>query len=395
MPLFRYRAWTAAGKRVRGVIDADSAQLAVERLGMRNLLVRRLDAARKQRREAALSASLLLAFTRDLRQLLLAGLPLYECLLSVEEKYRNQRSHPLFLDLCDRLKGGSSFYLVLKAHSNTFDAIYLAMVATGERTGSLPNVFDQLCSLLERQQRIKKQLMGALTYPLLLTAVCGAVLGTFLFVVIPSLKPLFEGRSVQSFTRCILSLSDWVTSHSGLLCTCLLAMAGVVTWGLRQRRILAALHTLCLRMPIVKTLLLQTIFARFCRGMALLLSSGVPILEALALSRSGMRSPPFEALVESAEKGVMEGKSLSEQLKASAYVPKLMVRMLATAEQVGQLDRAFHNLATIYDEDLEKNLLQMTTLLQPLMLIVLGAVVGLVILSILLPLTDVSSFLNS
>ncbi len=181
MPIFRYRALTETGTKVSGVIDADSFELAKERLRREKVLVTKLSLL-ENKKEISLNSSMLLAFTRELSQLLGSGLPLYESLLTIEEKYRRHRTHPLFLDLCDKLKSGHQLSTILKGYPKSFDAIYITLAEAGERTGALAWSFKQLYELTERRQRLKKKLISAMAYP--------AFLGAFCFLIVIGLLRL-------------------------------------------------------------------------------------------------------------------------------------------------------------------------------------------------------------
>lgn len=392
MPLFRYRAVTVQGKGLKGVIDADSLLVAKERLRKQQILVTQVEPISSSEKKLILPKPLLLAFTRELAQLLKAGLPLYESLLTIEEKYRRHPQHSLFLDLCDHLKEGSSFSAVLKRYPQTFDRIYLSMVQVAEQTGNLAHVFDQLAELITRQQKLKKQLVSALSYPSFLALFCFFIVCGLLFFVVPSMKELFEGRALHPVTSLILAVSHFANTHViGLASTLLLFVGGVValtqTVGGKKE-----IYRLSLQIPFLKTLLLHSSLVRFCRALSMLLDGGVPLLESLTLSRNVVKSPLFESAIEEAEKKVMQGERLSAALKHSPVVPTLVLRMLALAEETGKMGDAFSSLTEIYEEEMEKHLAQINTFLQPILLITLGAIVGLVVLSILLPLTDVSSF---
>jgi general secretion pathway protein F/type IV pilus assembly protein PilC len=395
MGLFRYQALAANGKKVTGVIDADSLLLAKERLRKEQVLVTHLEVLQETRKGIVLPPPLLLDFTRSLGQLFRAGLPLYESLLTLEEKYRGNKAHPLFLDLCDRLKSGSSFSEALKHYPRSFNEVYVCMVKAAEQTGSLPHIFDQLYFLISRQHKLKKQLLSALTYPAFLAGFCFLVTLVLLLFVVPSMAELFEGRTLHPLTQMVLSLSRFITHYGSLM---LLGVVGftalTVTWARRaESRIL--FHKLMLKLPFLKTLILQSSLIRFCRCASILLTGGVPLLEALSLSRKVMHNALLEEVIGDAASSVAEGKSLSGELQKSPYIPSLMIRMLALSEETGKVAPMLHNVAEIYEEELEKNLTQLTTLLQPILLLLLGLIVGVVLLSVLIPLTDVSSILET
>jgi len=395
MTLFRYYALSDEGKKITGVIDADSYIMAKNRLRKDQVMVTDLVALEEKRREIVLSSSLLLDFTRALSQLLRAGLPLYESLLTLEEKYRRHKVHPLFLDLCDRLKCGTPFSDALKYYPKSFDEVYICMVKAAEQTGSLPHIFEQLVLLISRQQKLKKQLVSAMIYPAFLGGFCLVVVSLLLFFVIPSMAELFEGRQLHPLTQTVLNLSRFV-NHHGLTLLALLAAACLgLVFAIRRKKSRIILHQLALKVPFLKTLTLEASLIRFCRSASILLIGGVPLIEALRLSRKAMNNILLEDVIDQAAKKIVEGKSLSSELKTFPLIPSLVVRMLAISEETGKVAPMLHNIADIYEEELEKNLTQLTTLLQPALLLLLGLIIGVVLLSILIPLTDVGSILQT
>lgn len=392
MPLFRYSAVGTSGKTLKGVIDADSLPVAKERLRKQQIMITSVVPVQNKQDQLTLPPSLLLAFTRELAQLLKAGLPLYESLTTIEEKHRRHKAHSLFLDLCDHLKEGSSLSVALKRYPATFDRIYLSMVQVAEQSGNMAAVFDQLAQLITRQQKLKKQLSSALTYPTFLALFCCVIICGLLFFVVPSMKELFEGRSLHPVTSMVLSISNWANANLIFILSALGLCLTSLFFAVRSRQGKLLLYEFTLKIPFIKTLLVHSALVRFCRSLAMLIAGGVPLLDALALSRNVVRSPLIEQAILEAEKRVAQGERLSAAFKGAPIIPPLVMRMLSLAEETGKMGEAFFSLAEIYDEEMEKHLAQLTTFLQPALLITMGAVVGLVVLSILLPLTDVSSF---
>lgn len=392
MPLYRYQAVSAEGKSIKGVIDADSLPVAKERLRKQQILVTAVSPMQGKQQKLHLPPPLLLIFTREVAQLLKAGLPLYESLLTIEEKYRKHKVHPLLLDLCDHLKEGAALSSALKKYPSTFDKIYLSMVRVAEQSGNLAEVFDQLAELISRQQKLKKQLGSALAYPSFLALFCCGIVCGLLFFVIPSMKELFEGRDLHPVTAIVLAVSNWANAYSTFLLIFFLTLISGVIFALRRQDTKRRIYEFSLRVPFVKSLLLHAALVRFCRSLSMLLAGGVPLIDALSLSRGVVKSPLIEEAISSAEKKIGQGEKISGAFKGSPSIPPLVLRMVALAEETGKLEDAFSRLAAIYDEEMEKHLGQLTTFLQPALLITIGAIVGLVVLSILLPLTDVSSF---
>ena len=395
MTLYRYKGILEEGKKVKGLIDADSEPLAKERLRKARVLITSLRPLAEKQREVHFPSSFLLSFTREVGQLLRAGLPLYESLETLEEKHRENPLHFLFLDLCNALKRGISLSEALKRYPKSFDEVYISMVKAAEQTGSLGKIFDQLSLLIGKREKLKKQLMSAAAYPLFLSVFCVIVTFVLLFFVIPSMKELFEGRELHPLTTTILYLSQFLQTHLISLASIFVSLVGLGLVLFRQKSTQRALHKLLLSLPILKTIFLQSALARFCRSCSILLEGGIPLLESLRLSRRVMHNLPLEMVIEAAETKIMEGSLLSAELKASPLIPSLMVRMVALSEETGNMGLSLSNMADIYEEELAKNLEQITTFLQPALLLLLGLIVGVVLLSVLLPLTDVSSILDT
>lgn len=377
-----------------GVLDADSLALAKERLRKQQVLVTDLSPVAGHSGELKLPPSLLLSFTRELAELLRAGLPLYESLVTIEEKYERHSAHSLFLDLADHLKTGGSFSGALRRYPGTFDPIYQSMVQAGEQSGGLVGSLGQLAELIQRRQKLQKQLISAVTYPALLALFAFCILLALLLFIVPTMRELFEDRQVHPITVCVLALSSFLCAHLGSLSMGIGVCIVAAYMALKKPGTRLRLYLTCLKLPLMKALLLDAAFVRFFRASGMLLAGGVPLLHALSLSRAILKSPPLEASISAAEKRIAQGEPLSLALKNAPLIPPIVLRMLALAEETGKMGEAFYSLASIYDERVDKHLAQLGTFLQPALLIIIGAVVGLVVLSVLLPLTDVGSFVN-
>lgn len=395
MPLYRYHALARDGKKTAGVIHADSYEVARELLHKQKVYVVKLLKYKDKAQALHLPGTLLIAFTRDLSQLLKAGLPLYESLLAIEEKYRAHKAHPLFLDVCDKVKHGKTLSSALSTYPKTFDQIYISMIASAEETGSLPATFLQLEQLISKQHKLKKQLISSMIYPLFLLSFCCVVVVALFFFLIPSMQQLFEGRTLHPMTQCVLSTSVFLREHGFILTIGIfITVTGSVIFLSREQG-KRMLQKGFLKIPILNRMITQAVLVRFCRALSVMLSGSVSLIEALKLSKKIMNNPLFEEVITRAEVKVMQGGTLSEELGKSPLIPSLVIRMLSISEETGNASEMLHNIADIYEEELEKGLTRFTSLLQPVMLLFLAVVVGVVILSILLPLTDVGSFLNN
>lgn len=389
MPLFKYQAMIASGKKTSGFIEADSLVSAKENLRLQNMIITALLPYEHPRKKKKLPAASLLDITRMLSQLLHAGIPLYEALVIIEEKYKT----PLLLDLCDRVKKGESLSSSLSHYKEVFDPIYISMVRAGQESGSLARSFEELSQLLQDKSRLKKQLVSATAYPLFLGSFCIVVFISLLCWVIPSLKNLFEGRALHPLTQFVFALSDLFLHHSLLIFTTAALALSLLFITIVHPRLKTFWNKFILKLPLIGPLVLLAATVRFCRTCSLLIEGGTPLLQALQLTRSILKNHTLECAFIQIEKNVSEGEPLSQQIEKQHLMPPIVSRMLAVGEKTGQSASMLKQIATLCEEDLTRTLQRYTTLLQPLLLIILGLLIGIVVLSILIPLTDVGSVL--
>lgn len=392
MPLFEYQAISERGKKFSATIDADSLQDAKFKLIRRQVAVLRIESLNEKKIKDHLKKTDILNLTREMARLLQAGLPLFETLSALEEKYQGQKPHRLLLNLCDQVRSGSSFSEALSKHPQIFDILYVSMISNAEKTGRLHAALMELSELLSRQLQIKKQLTSALLYPALLSGFCLVVLSSLLFYVIPSLKELFDGRNLHPFTQIVFTASRIACNSKGLLAILFLSgiSLGVLTFFNPQWK--AKVFSIGIRLPYFKSLFAKVAFVRFCRATATLLEGGIPIIQAFAQARLVMRHPVLEKIIAAAEEKISQGESIHVPFQNHPLIPPLIPRMIGIAEEGGKLPFMMKQIAQIYEEDLEKTLTHFATVAQPVLLLVLGAIIGFVLLSVLLPLTDVSSF---
>lgn len=394
MPLYQFEAVSEKGKKIFGSIDADSLIDAKQKLVRRQVAVLKVALLSEKQLRTILSKKELLSLTREISRLLQAGLPLYETLSALEEKYRGQKCHKLLLDLCDKVRSGQSFSQVLARHNETFDLLFISMVANAEKTGRLAAALDEISTLLNRQIQIRKQLISALLYPSLLASFCLVILGSLLFFVIPSLRELFDGRDLHPFTKIVFACSSFACKAKGFLLvfvlSCIALLVYIFTSKAGKKNLRAIVHLL----PFLRVLLAKIAFVRFCRATSTLLEGGIPAMSAFSQARGVMHHPALEAVIAKAEEKISEGEPLHVPFQNHPLIPPLVPRMIAIAQQGGKLGFMMQQIAEIYEDDLETYLTRFAALAQPILLLVLGGIVGFVLLSVLLPLTDVSSFVT-
>ncbi len=393
MPLFHYKSVDLQGKKLSGIIEAKNCDTAKEKLRAQHVMLISIDERKRFFRQEKLRGSALIAYTSQLAQLLSSGLPLFDSLTALEEQYRGEKFHATLISICEQIQEGSSLSAALAHFPESFSPLYCAMVAAGESVGALDKTLEQLSSLLSKQNKLRKQLTTALTYPFLLAGFSLIVILLLMTFVIPSLEAIFEGRPVNQFTHLVIATSHFITEQWPLYLSALGSVAAALFFTFRSPRGKLFYHRSLFHIPLVKTLITQTALARFSRTMGTLLRGGVSIINALQISRKVMQNPILEEEIEAAEQKIVAGSSLSHELRKSKRIPLLVPRMLAVGEEAGNNAIMLHSIADLYEQEVEKSLNRLTTLAQPAILLVMGGVVGIIMMAVILPLTDINAFI--
>lgn len=394
MPLFNYLAIDQAGKKRSGIVDALSEADAKRKLREQGIMVTTLSLKKGSKFRENLRGDNLVTFTLQLSQLISSGIPIYESLLALEEQYRGESYHRVVLSLCEKIKGGSSLSQAMGDFPGSFSRLYCAMVAAGESAGALDVVLERLSQFLAKQDKIRKEVRGALIYPAILGVFTLLVIAMLLGYVVPSLEGIFEGRELNPYTQFIINLSNLFRTYWWLYLPVIALLLGGFVYFAKSTKGKMEIERWLMKTPLVKNLMIQASMARFCRTMGTLQEGGLNMIESLHISREVMGNLLLENEIKQAELKIMEGSSLSSELSHSRYIPPLVSRMVAVAEETGTTAIILQKLADMYENNLEKTINRLLTLAQPVILIIMGIVVGSVIFSILLPLTNMSTLLT-
>lgn len=392
MPLYSYRAIDPQGKKRSGIVEALSEGLAKQQLRAQGIMVSQLTMQTRSSSRQSLKGNSLLAFSLQLSQLLNAGVPLYESLQAIEEQARGEPYHRVILSLCEKIKGGSSLSQAMRTFPDSFDNLYCSLVAAGEAVGEIGPSLEKIAQLLRKQNQLKKQISNALIYPALLTGFAFVVVGVLLGFVIPSIEGIFEGQELNRFTRCIIALSHGFRSWAWLAIPLVVAAIAYGISRLRTEKGKLWWQKNVLRVPLLKTLVIQSAVIRFCRTLSTLQQGGLPMIDSLRIARAVMNNVLMAEEMEAAEKKIIEGNPLSAQLLASRYFPPLVGRMAAVGEEAGSTVAIMQKVADMVEEEWQKTVDRLMALFQPVLLLIMGGLIVIVLLAILLPLTDVSSF---
>lgn len=391
MPLFQYQSLDPSGKRKNGLIEAQDERDAKAKLREMGVMVISVAVKTSVASKQNLKGENLLAFTHQLSQLVNAGIPLYESLTAIEEQCRTEPYHRIVLSLCEQIKGGSSLSQAMSTYPDSFNKLYCSMIMAGESVGVLNVVLDKLTLLLGRQNKLKGEITTALVYPAVLASFSLLIITMLLTFVVPSIEGIFAERKLNGFTEFVLSVSHFFRGYWWLYLPILIGSGIYLFFKIRSSAGKLWMERNLLKVPVIRSLMIQTAVARFCRTMGTLQQGGLPMIESLRISRDVMRNVVLEEDVKKAEMRIIEGSSLGYELGQSKWFPPLVSRMLAVGEDSGSSVAMLNTIADIYEGEVEKSLNRVMALAQPVILIFMGTIIGTVLLAILLPLTDVSS----
>ncbi len=392
MPIYQYEALNLKGKKLKGHLEAHSEREAKDVLINQSLMLTRITLKSKTTSKQQLKGENLVTFTVQLSQLVSAGVPLYESLVAIEEQYRQEPYHHIILFLCEQIKAGNSLSTAMGEYPESFDRLYRAMILAGESSGAQDIILDKLSHLLRKQIKLKKQIITAMIYP--------GILGTFSFLIIllllgfvvPSIEGIFADRQLNGFTEFVMNVSHFFRDYWWLYIPVIAAAVSYLFMKIRSPEGKLMLEKNLIRLPLLRTLIIQTALARFCRTMGTLQQGGLTMIDSLQIARGVMRNVVLEEEVRQAEIKIIEGSSLSAEFTKSSLIPLLVSRMLSVGEESGTTLVMMNKIADMYEEEIEKTLDRLMALAQPAILIVMGTIIGFVLLAIMLPLTDVSSF---
>ena len=404
MPAYKFEALDASGKATTGLLDAENAKAARSQLRAQSLVPLAVtpvasagtqgEGLRFTRR--VFSSTTLAVWTRQLAGLVGAGLPLERALTALSEEAEDLRQRELVAHLRSEVNSGSPFARALASAPREFDEVYRGVVAAGEQSGALGGVLERLANDLEERQELKSKLIGATLYPAIVSLIAVIIVVFLVTYVVPQVASVFASskRALPTLTILLLTVSGFLREWGWLLVLLVAAGFGTLTLMLRNESFRQSFDSAWLNLPLIGKLARGYNAARFSGTLAMLAGAGVPILKALqaaaeTLSNRAMRADAMDALVQ-----VREGAPLASALAGKKRFPGLLAMFARLGEQTGQLplmlDRAARQLST----EVQRRALQMATLLEPLLIVVMGAVVMLIVLAMLLPIIQLNTWVK-
>ncbi|SLM48901.1 General secretion pathway protein F [Nitrospira japonica] len=413
MPVYQYRGFKQDGGSATGIIDAESPKVArlklrkdgvfpTEMLEQGNAGQSPAAASRPSAGPPAISGRSALGqgdiamMTRQLATLLVAGLPLVDALGVLLEQTDKKSVKSILADIREEIRGGKSYSVALERYPREFSQIYVHMVRAGEASGALDQILFRLAEFLEKQLALKHKVTNAILYPALMLLVGVGVLFFLMTFVVPKITAVFANlkQTLPWPTVVLMTLSRWCSDYWPVLA----GGAVVLIWTVRRiirtesGRILA--DRLILKLPLIGDVARMVSISRLSSTLATMLGSGVQLLEAMDVSRRVMNNRVLEHAVEEARQNIREGETIAEPLKRSGEFPSLVTHMIAVGERSGEMEEMLRRIGQIYDGEVDRVITRFTSLLEPVMILVMGILVFFIVVAILLPIFEMGQMVR-
>ena len=405
MPTFAYSGRTRAGQTVSGERIADSMDAAVSALRRDQINVTRITPAKEKKAEAAkktgtvgkkVAAKNLAVFTRQFSVMIDAGLPLVQCLDILGNQEEDKNFAAVILQTRTDVESGASLADAMRKHPKTFDGLFTNMIAAGEAGGILDTILKRLATYIEKAVKLAGQVKSAMIYPIAVVVIAGGVVGVILWKVIPTFAALFSGLGAELPlpTRVVIATSNNLVQFFPFL----FVGVGLAGYAFRQyystdsgRRVVDGGM---LKAPVLGNIMRKIAVARFCRTLSTLISSGVPILDGLEITARTSGNSIVEDAVMVTRKSIERGETISAPLKETNVFPGMVTQMISVGEATGALDTMLAKIAEFYEEEVDTAVAGLLTLLEPIMIAILGIVVGGIVIAMYMPIFDLISKLT-
>jgi type IV pilus assembly protein PilC len=405
MPTFAFAGRTRAGETVNGERLADSVDAAVAMLRREQILVTKISAVKEKAKEdksqqkfraRKIPSKNLAIFTRQFSVMIDAGLPLVQCLDILGRQEQHKTFASVILATRTEVEGGASLADAMRRHPKAFDTLYVNMVAAGEAGGILDTILKRLAVYIEKNVKLKGQVKAAMIYPTAVMTIAGLVVAVILWKVIPTFAELFAGLGAELPlpTRVVIWASNSFVKAMpfmvvGVIASIFGLRAFYATYGGRR-----TVDNIMLKLPILGLILRKIAVARFCRTLSTLMASGVPILDGLEITARTAGNSVIEDAIMVTRQSIERGETVSAPLEKTKVFPPMVTQMINVGETTGALDAMLSKIADFYEEEVDTAVAGLLTLMEPIMIAVLGGVVGGIVIAMYMPIFDLISKLT-
>lgn len=405
MGAFEYSALNPKGAKKKGILEGDSSRQIRQQLREQNLVPLQVVEIKQREKQdhkkqhftrRRISINVLALMTRQLATLVRSATPLAEALSTVVRQTDNQRLKSILMAVRAQVLEGHTLADGLAQFPDVFDDLYIATVSSGEQSGHLDLVLERLADYTETRQQMRQRVQLALLYPLILTVMAVGVVTALLAYVVPEVVKVFEntGQTLPWLTRALITTSDFLRAYIGYILILILLVGVVFSRLLKKPEFRLRIHRWILKLPIAGTLVRGMNTARLARTLSILGASNVPLLEAMKISAQVLGNLPMRQAVEKAAERIREGSSLAQSIEQSGYYPPLFVQLVSGGEASGDLEKMLDHAANSQERELQTLIATLFGLLEPALIIVMGAVVLLIVLAIMLPIFELNQLVR-
>ncbi|HMS84497.1 MAG TPA: type II secretion system inner membrane protein GspF [Nitrospira sp.] len=412
MPVYQYQGYRSDGGTATGIIDAENVKVA--RLKLRKEGVYPTDVIEQGQtsgrapatsrsaptriigRTSVLTANDLALLTRQFATLLVAGLPLVDALGVLVDQAEKKPIKSLLADIREQIRGGKALSAVLETYDKDFSSIYVHMVRAGEASGALDQILFRLAEFLEKQQALRTKVTNAMLYPVIMLAIGTVILFFLITFVVPKITQVFaqQKQALPWPTVALMSVSQFFSDYWMVLIG--LVLGGLYgtrrfIWTERGRMVT---DRLTLKLPLIGEVARMVSISRLTSTLSTMLASGVQLLDALDVSKRVMNNRVLEETVESGRQNIREGETIADPLKRSGEFPALVTHMIAVGEKSGEMEEMLRRVSHIYDGEVERVITRLTSLMEPIMILVMGVIVFFIVVAILLPIFEMGQMVH-
>lgn len=395
MPRFAYTIRGAGGDQKQATISAKTQEEAIQKLRKRGVAISSIEekpGGFEIPGLSGVSTRELVIFTRTFVTMLEAGLPIVQGLQILAQQQTNKSFKRTLLGVKEHVEQGATLADSLRRFPKVFNALFVNLVEAGEAGGVLDTVLGRLAVFLEKQEKIAKQIKGALTYPVITLVIAFGAVAIMLVKVIPTFEKMFAdfGRELPAPTVAVIGLSHWMQANIGIILIVAAAFVAVIAVLRRSEKSARALDLLMLKLPLIGPVIHKGAIVRFTQTLGTLLASGVSIIESLEICKGVVGNRIIVEEIQLSVEGVREGKTLVEPLQQAKYFPQLMIQMVEVGESTGRMDQMLERVAQFYEEEVEAAVEAMTAAIEPIMMVFLGGIVGSLLIAMYLPIFTIA-----
>lgn len=415
MPVFQYEAMdNQTGLEIKDQIEADSEQTAQQLIREKGFFVTRITEKVQKKKEekkpqerkgprkkttftiGGVSNKKLTTFTRQLSTLQDAGLPILRSLRILENQEKPGPLKNSLIGVIEDIESGNTLSEAMAKQPKAFDNLYVNMVKAGEAGGALEIILQRLAEFKERSMSLKRKVQGAMIYPCAVITVATLIVGFIMYWIIPKFKDIFIGFGVElpAITQLLIDMSDWVVNYWFLIPMIPFSLWLLIKIIKKNKTGAYIIDRISLKIPILGQIISKSTVARTCRTLGTLIASGVPILEALSIARDTAGNEVFRKAFDHIHASIREGETIAVPLRETRIVDDLVVNMVDVGEETGALDNMLYKVADVYDEEVSVLVEGLVSLLEPIMVVVLGLIVGFIVIALFMPLVKLLNDLS-